>query len=225
MNKKKTIIITICIGVTFVALSVLVCFRLFGGFNAKEYVNAVCMQMLKGDTEGAVKMTRGLSEEDAKKQQKEMLEHFVDNMIASGLSLEQEEKEKCVKTAEKIFSDFEYEVTDSKKVKDGEYQVTIQYKSSDVIQKLQALAKKENELAKEKVNKGEYRGTKAEIDAQMRKEFAKKLPEMLDEAYQTMENGKQETMALTVKKGENGLYTVDIGKFLIKIMGLTAKQD
>ena len=87
----------------------------------------------------------------------------------------------------------------------------------DVIQKLQALAKKENELAKEKVNKGEYRGAKAEIDAQMRKEFAKKLPEMLEEAYQTMENGKQETMTLTVKKGENGLYTVDIGKFLIKL--------
>ena len=86
-------------------------------------------------------------------------------------------------------------------------------------------AKKENELAKEKVNKGEYRGTKAEIDAQMRKEFAKKLPEMLEEAYQTMENGKQETMTLTVKKGENGLYTVDIGKFLIKIMDLSTKED
>ena len=227
MGKKKNIIIIVCISVVFVVMSALVCFRLFGGFNAKEYVNVVCMQMLEGDVEGTVKMTRGLTKEEAELQREEMVGHFVDNVIASGLTLEKEQKEHCVKIAENIFSNLEYEVTKATKVKDGEYLVTIAYKKTNVIEKLQELAKQENEIVREKANKGdpEYRGTGEEIDAKMRKEFAEKLPKMLEEAYQSMENGKQETMTLTVKKGENGLYAVDIGKFLIKIMDLTVKED
>lgn len=204
MDKKKSIILYVSIGIVFVALSVLVCFRLFGGFNAKEYVNSVFVQ-----------------------QQEDMVNYLVDNVIASGLTLEEEQRQQCIKITENIFSKLEYEVTKSTKVKDGEYHVTITYKKTDVMKKLQELAKQENEIVREKANKGdpEYRGTGEEIDAKMRKEFAEKIPEMLEEAYKTMESGKQETMTLTVKKQENGLYTVDIGKFLIKIMDLSAKQD
>lgn len=225
MDKKKSIILYVCIGIVFVALSVLVCFRLFGGFNAKEYVNAVCAQMLKGDTESAVKMTRGLTQEEAQKQQEEFIGNFVENMVASGLTLEEDDKEACVKIVKNIFAKFEYEVVSAEKVKDGEYLVTVNYKKNDVIQKLKAIASEENERATEKVNKGEYRGTKEEIDAQMRSEFAKKLPQMLEEAYKTMKNGETETTTVKVKKGENGLYSGEMSEFFMKIIGLTAKQD
>ena len=77
----------------------------------------------------------------------------------------------------------------------------------------------------EKADRGEgYRGTTEEIDKQMREELAEKLPKMLKEAYKKMEFGKTETMTVTVKKDENGLYKADIGQFIIKIMDLKEKE-
>ena len=224
-DKKRNIIIGISCVVVLIAFTIVVCIRLFGGFNASKYVSAVCDQVIKGDIEEALQVTRGLTEESAKEQHELMVNNFVDNVIASGLTLDEKQKKECVDIAKKIFADMKYDVKKSKKVSDSEYQVTIEYQKTDVIEKLQKLAKKESEAAAKKVSKGEYRGTAEEINAQLQEEFTKKMPKMLDEAYKTMELGEKETMVLVVKKSEKGLYTVDVGEFIEKIMNLSAKED
>ncbi len=224
-EKKRNIIIAISCVVVLVVFTVIVCIRLFSGFNASKYVNAVCAQVIMGDVEDAVQVTRGLTEEAAKEQHEVMVSNFVDNVIASGLTLDEKQKEECVEISKKIFSEMKYDVKKSKKISDDEYHVTIEYQKTDVIEKLQKLAKEESERANKKVSKGEYRGTAEEIKAQLQEEFTKKLPDMLEEAYKTMKFGKTETMVLVVKKSENGLYTVDVGQFIEKIMNLSTKED
>ena len=66
------------------------------------------------------------------------------------------------------------------------------------------------------------------INQQMQAEYATNLASMLKEANETMEFGDEESIVLSVKKGENGLYVIDgtqIGQFLLKIMGLGENQD
>ena len=226
MEKKKlNVVVTIGVIVVSIGLLTLVCYRLFGGFHASKYVSAICSQILEGNVDSAIKMTRGLTEEKAIEQHEEMVENFVDNVIASGLDLEKNEKDACVETTKKIFANLKYEVEKEEKISDNEYRVTIRYQETDVIAKLQALAKEESALANKKVNKGEYEGTVEEINKQIQKEFAEKLPSMLDEAYQTMAFGKEKTMVLVVVKNENGLYSVDISEFIVKMMGLSVKED
>lgn len=225
--KKKKLNIGVVIGavVVSIGLLILVCFRLFGGFDARRYVDAVCAQILEGDVENAIKMTRGLTKEKAEEQHEEMVRNFVNNVIASGLTLEKEEQEACTEITKQIFANLKYEVESAEEVNENEYRVTIRYQETDVIEKLQALAKEESAQAKKKVNRGEYQGTQEEINKQIQKEFAEKLPDMLEEAYKNMSFGKEKTMVLTVRKNENDLYTVDISEFLVKMMGLTTKQD
>ncbi len=224
-EKKRNIIIAISSVAVLAVFATIVCIRLFSGFNASKYVNAVCSQVIKGDVDEAIQVTRGLTEEAAKEQHEVMVSNFVDNVIASGLTLDEKQKEECVEISKKIFSEMKYDVKKSKKISDDEYQVTIEYQKTDVIAKLQKLAKEESERAHKKVNKGEYRGATEEINAQLQEEFTKKLPDMLEEAYKTMEFGKTETIVLVVKKSENGLYTVDVGEFIEKIMNLSTKED
>lgn len=226
MGKKKlNVTVTIAVIVVSIGLLTLVCYRLFGGFNAGKYVSAVCMQILEGNVDNAIKMTRGLTEEKAIEQHEEMVQNFVDNVIASGLDLKKKEKDACVETTKQIFANLKYEVEKEEKISADEYRVTIRYQESDVITKLQTLAKEESALAKKKVDKGEYEGTVEEINKQIQKEFTEKLPSMLDEAYETMTFGKEKTYELVVVKNENGLYSVDISEFIVKMMGLSVKED
>ena len=224
-NKKMSVAVIIGAVVVSLGLLVVVCFRLFGGFDAGKYVSAVCEQILEGDVEAAIKMTRGLTKEKAQEQHEEMVQNFVNNVIASGLTLEKEEQEACVEITKQIFSSLKYEVEKTEKVSDEEFRVTIRYQETNVIEKLQALAKEESAKASQKANKGEYEGTVEEINEQIQKEFAEKLPSMLEEAYETMTFGEEKTMVLTVKKNEKGLYSADISEFIVKMMGLTTKQD
>ena len=226
--KKRNIIIGATAGAVILVLAVIACFGIFRGFDAQHYVDVVLDQNLKGDVKSAVQTTKGLTEEQAKEQYESTVESFVANIVASGLTLSEEEQKQCVEISKKIFSDMKYEVQEAEKVSDDEYKVPVKYQVSDVMVKLQALAQDEKAKVEEKVQKGEFRGSGEELEAQMQAEFAKNLPTMLQTAHETMEFGKEETMVLKVTKNENGLYVLDgtqTSQFIAKIMGLTVNQD
>ena len=99
---------------------------------------------------------------------------------------------------------------------------------SDVIAKLKTLLEAETERINTKVENGEYRGTIEEIDAQMKANYAVNLADVLKEAAKTMKDGESQTVVVTVKKGENGLYNIEgsqISGILTKMMGLSKKED
>lgn len=224
-NKKKNMIIGIAIAAILVIIGGIVCLRVFRGFDAKKYVSAVLEQNMEGKVKTVTSVTKNLSEKEAKKQYEDLVSGFVTDMLARGLTLNEEQKEQCVKVAKKIFAGMKYEVQKSEKIGNDQYRVTVKYKKSDAVKKLQALAEQENININAKVENGEYRGTAEEITQQMQAEFAANLPKMMEEAYKTMEFGKAETMELIVKKGDNGLYKFDASEFIIKIMDLGEKQD
>lgn len=226
--KKRNIIIGAGIGAVVLILAVIACFGIFRGFNAQQYVDVVLDQNLKGNVKAAVQTTKGLTEEQAKAQYEMTVDSFVKNIVASGLTLSEDEQKQCVEISKKIFTDMKYEVQEAEKVSDDEYKVPVKYQVSDVMVKLQALAQDEKTKVEEKVQKGEFRGSGEELEAQMQAEFAKNLPGMLEKAHETMEFGKEETFVLKVTKNEKGLYVLDgtqTSQFIAKIMGLTVNQD
>ena len=226
--KKKNIVIGVTAGAVALIVIVIACFGILRGFNAQSYVNVVLSQNLKGDVKGAVKMTKGLTEQQAKAQYEMTVESFVKNIVASGLELSEEQTKQCVDISKKIFKDMKYEVKEAKKINDDEYEVPVKYQATDVIAKLQALATDEKARVEAKVQKGEFRGSGEELEAQMQAEFAGNLPTMLQSAYDTMEFGEETTVVLKVTKNENGLYVLDgtqTSGFIAKIMGLSVNQD
>lgn len=226
--KKKNIIIGIAAGVVAAIVIVIACVGIFRGFNAQGYVNVVLSQNLKGEVKGAVKMTKGLTEAQAKEQYELTVESFVKNIVASGLELNDEQTKQCVDISKKIFKDMKYEVQEAKKISDEEYEVPVKYQTTDVITKLQALATDEKARVEAKVQKGEFRGSGEELEAQMQAEFAGNLPTMLQSAYDSMEFGEETTVVLKVTKNEKGLYVLDgtqTSQFIAKIMGLSVNQD
>lgn len=227
-NKKRNIIIAISVSVVIVALAVIAGIRIFGGFKPERYVNAVLSQTMKGEVGAVTRMTKGLSEEEAQVQYEIVVTAFMNNVILSDVSLDDAKKAECLETCKKIFKDMKYEVKDSKKVSDGVYRVSVQIQSSDVLQKMKTLLEAETDRIYTKMEAAEYQGTLEEIEKQMKKEYADSVPKSLKKAYETMEYQAAETVVLTVKKGDNGLYGVDsaeLNGFIVKILGLTTNQD
>ena len=73
-----------------------------------------------------------------------------------------------------------------------------------------------------KVENGDYRGTRDEINEQMRKDFLKEVYPFYEADYANMEYGEKETIVFHVEKGENGLYKMDgqaVSEFIKKILG------
>lgn len=220
--KQKKMLIGVAAIVIVVAMVVVAGCGIFRGFNAEQYVSVVLAQNLKGEVKSAVKMTKGLTEEEAKQQYEATISSFVKSMTPTGLELTKEQEKKSVETAKKIFDAMKYEVQEAEKISDDEYKVPVKYQPTDVFAKLQSLAEKESVRLTEKMQKGEYRGTTEEINKKMQDEFASNFPTMLEEAYKTMEYKEEQTMDLVVKKGESGLYILDgtqTSEFIKKIIG------
>jgi hypothetical protein len=121
-----------------------------------------------------------------------------------------------------------YSVQEAEKVNDNEFHVPVTYQPSNVLQLFMASATGEIERIKAKNDKIEYRGTFEEIEAKMNEEYLTNCCTLLEEAYDNMEYGKEQTTVFKIVKGEDGLYKLEesaITQFLVKILSLDAKQD
>ena len=210
--KKRNLIIGASLAVVIVVLAVIAGVRIFGGFKPERYVNAVLSQTMKGEVGAVTRMTKGLSEDEAQVQYEIVVTSFLNNVILSEVSLDDEKKAECLETCKKIFYDMKYKVTDSKKVGDGVYKVTVQIQASDVMGKMKTLLEAETDRIYAKMEAAEYQGTLEEIEQQMQKEYADSVPGILKTAYETMEYGKAEKVTFTVRKGQTVYMVLTVMK-------------
>lgn len=230
-NKKKNITIGIIVSVVvvlFIVFGTLACLGIFREFNAQRYVSAVLDQTFKGNVEDAVEMIDGATEEALYAQYESGIESFAKNTLLDGAELDSELEAQYIDLCKKIFAKMEYSVQEAEKIKDGEFDVPVKYQPSNVLQLFVTSATSEVARIEEKKEKGEYRGTFEEIEAQMKAECLTNWCTMLEEACNSMEFGEEQTIVLKVIKGEDDLYELEesaITEFLVKILSLDAKED
>ena len=229
--KKKNVVIGVIISVAivlFVVFGTLACLGVFREFNAQGYVSAILDQTFKGEVEGAVNMIEGTTEESLYAQYEAGIESFAKNTLLQGAELDAELEAKYMDLCKKIFAKMKYSVQEVEKVSDDEFHVTVKYQPSNVLQLFVDSATSEVARIEEKKEKGEYRGTLEEIEAKMKDECLTNWCMMLEEAYNKMEFGEEQTVVMKVIKGEDGLYKLEesaITNFLVKILSLDVKQD
>ncbi len=232
MKEKKTNIILIIAIV--VATIILVVFGTLAGmgvfreFDAEGYVSAMLDQTLKGEVKAATKMTDGTTEESLYAQYEEGIKSFVSQSLIRGAEVSGEIETKYIEVSKKIFASMKYEVHEAEKVKKGEFRVEVSYQPVNIFQTFIDSVEAESKRLNEKVEKGEYRGTIDEINAQMKEEFLSNSCKLFEEAYNTMEFGEKKTVVFTVVKGDDGLYELEnaqIAQFLKKILGIDEIQD
>ena len=230
-RKKKNVVLGVVISVAvvlFIVFGTLACLGVFRGFNAQGYVSAILDQTFKGDVEYAAEVMEGATEETLYAQYEAGIESFTKKTILQGAELDEELEEQYTNLCKKIFDKMKYSVQEAEKVSDNEFHVPVTYQPSNVLQLFVVSAAGEIERIKEKNDRIEYRGTLEEIEAKMNEEYLTNCCTLLEEAYNNMEYGKEQTVVIKVIKGEDGLYKLEesaITQFLVKILSLDAKQD
>lgn len=230
-RKKKNVVLGVVISVAavlFIVFGTLACLGVFRGFNAQGYVSAILDQTFKGEVEHAANIMEGTTEEELLAQYEAGIESFAKNTILQGAELDKELEEQYIDLCKKIFDKMKYSVQEAEKVSDNEFHVPVTYQPSNVLQLFVASAASEVERIDAKKEKGEYRGTLEEIEAKMKAECLTNWCTMLEDAYDKMEFGEEETVVIKVIKGEDELYKLEesaITQFLVKILSLDAKQD
>ena len=230
-RKKKNVVLGLVISVAavlFIVFGTLACLGVFRGFNAQGYVSAILDQTFKGEVEYAAEIMEGATEETLYAQYEAGVESFVKNTILQGKEIDNELEEKYIDLCKKIFDKTKYSVREAEKISDKEFHVPVTYQPSNVLQLFVVSAAGEIDRIKAKNDKIEYRGTLEEIEAKMNEEYLTNCCTLLEEAYNNMEYGKEQTVVIKVIKGEDGLYKLEesaITQFLVKILSLDAKQD
>lgn len=229
LKNKKVIIAGIVAGVVIVTFGALACAGVFRGFDAQRYVKAVLDQTLKGEVKAAVSVMDGVTEKELETQYEAGITSFVESSFLNGIEASEKVQKTYQDHCKKIFAGMKYEVGEAEKTGEDSFCVPVTYQPSDVYTKFKASVAQEGQKLTAKMENSEYEGeTIEEIQTQMYAELLSNSCTLLEEAYNTMEFWKKETMEFTVKKGANGLYKVDetqIAEFITKIMGLDAIQD
>lgn len=230
-QKKKNITIGIIIGVVavlFVVFGTLACLGVFRGFHAEVYVSAVLNHTFKGNVEVAVEMLDGTTEETLYAQYESGIQSFVKNTLLNDAEIDSELEGKYFELCKKIFAKLDYDVQEAEKISDDEFYVPVKYRPTNIMHLYIDALMNETERAKEKKDKGEYRGNYDEIFAKMELDIVANGYIALEGLYDNMEFGEEQTIVFKVVKGEDDLYKLEeaaITEFLIKILSLDAKED
>lgn len=230
-ENKKNVIIGIMIGVAtvlFLVLGTLAISGVFRQFDGAGYVSAILKQTLCGDVEHAAEMMDGVTEEELIAQYEAGVSSFMNIIISSETELEPDLEERYMAVCKNILAASKYEVQEARKISDREIEVPVRYRPSNVLQLFQASEANEITVMNEKKENGEYRGSLAEVQTQMQTEYLTACCTLLEEAYNQMEFGEEQTIVLKVIKGEDGLYKLEesaITQFLLKILSLDEKED
>ncbi len=222
-KKKKTLIITgISVGVALVLFIAIAIFGMFRGFNSEKYVSAVLNQTFKGEVDAVAKMTKDSNPADLRAQYEKGITSFAMNSLAGGVEMEPDLQAKYIALCKEIFADMKYTVIDHEKVDSQSYDVTVEYEPTDIISRFAASMSNVNATLNTRVENGDYRGTREEINEQMKKDFLKEVYSFYEADYENMEYGAKATVVFRVEKSESGLYKMngqEVAQFIKKILG------
>lgn len=225
MKTKKG---TIAVVAVMVVLMAIVCAGLLRDFDAQGYVRGILDQRFQGEVAQAEKMIDDTTEEELLRQYEEGVELFVEDHITNGVDVDEKLKRKYVNLCKEIFSAMKYKVHEAEKIDWKQYDVAVEFQPSDVFHRFVKGVREESDALMKKVENGEYKGTKEEINAQMQEEFLNRSYEILKESYQNMQYGDAETIVFQVKSNENHVFSADeneISLLITKILRLDEIQD
>lgn len=225
MRTKKG---TVAVAAVIVILLGIVCVGLFQDFDAQGYVLAILEQRFQGEVTQAKKIIKEAEEEELVAQYESGIEKFVEDHITGGIDTDAELEAKFGELCKKIFASMKYEVHEAEKISRKEYRVNVEIEPSDIFIKFVEGIQAESARLSEKVEKGEYRGTKEEIHAQMQKEFLENSYKLLEESYENRQYGEPEIIEFQVVSDENNIFSVrenEISLLITKILRLDEIQD
>lgn len=191
-------------------------------FDAKGYTQAYLDAMFQGETDALMSFEEGSRKSELEDQYEEYIAGFSQS-LTEGLNLTEPTQVQCILLCEEIFRSARYHVEESEKISGKEYQVTVEFSPSDVFVKWGEYMEENAVDINERLESGEYQGTEEEIREQVLQDIGAESLELLDTAMMDATYGEEEKMVLTIKREENGEFSLDdeeITDFTAKIMRL-----
>lgn len=225
MKSKRNMIITIAV---MVVLAGIACLGLIRDFDAQGYVRAVLDQTFQGEVKDAAEIMDGADEDELYAQYEKGIDKFVAGNITGGVPMEEEMTKEYTALCKEIFGAMKYNVSEAEKINRKEYDVKVEFQPADVFPKFMEAVGGISGKLKEKTELGEYKGTKEEIDAQMKKEFLDESYKALKAACENMQYGEKQTIVFKVKSDEGSVFSVeenDVSALITKILRLDEIQD
>lgn len=219
MRKQKRIMICFCLllGMSMVGCGVL------KGFDAEAYTEAVLKQRLSGDAKEIARLTEEMSEEELAAQYEKEVQTFVAGYITKDVSMGEELTEKYTALCSEIFKSLKYETVKAEKKDKNTYDVNVDIYPTDIFVTFSEKLKYPADEMIQKAENGEYKGTEEEIKTQMQSEFLEYSYTLLEESFEGAQNGKKETVVLTISNKEKKGFAVEeesFSNFLTAILRL-----
>ena len=219
MRKQKRILLCFCL---LLGMSMAGC-GLLKGFDAEAYTDAVLKQRLAGDTKAIAGLTEDMSKEELTAQYEEEIQTFVAGYITKDVAMGEELTEKYTALCSEIFKNLKYETGEAEKKEKNTYDVKVDIYPTDTFVIFSEKLKHPADEMVQKAENGEYKGTEEEIKAQMQSEFLEYSYTLLEESCEEAQNGKKQTVVLTISnKGEKGFAVEEesFSNFLTAILRL-----
>lgn len=219
MRKQKRILLCFCL---LLGMSMAGC-GLLKGFDAEAYTDAVLKQRLAGDTKAIAGLTEDMSKEELTAQYEEEIQTFVAGYITKDVTMGEELTEKYTALCSEIFKNLKYETGEAEKKEKNTYDVKVDIYPTDTFVIFSEKLKHPADEMVQKAENGEYKGTEEEIKAQMQSEFLKYSYTLLEESCEEAQNGKKQTVVLTISNKEEKGFAVEeesFSNFLTAILRL-----
>lgn len=219
MRKQKRILLCFCL---LLGMSMAGC-GLLKGFDAEAYTDAVLKQRLAGDTKAIAGLTEDLSKEELTAQYEEEIQTFVAGYITKDVAMGEELTEKYTALCSEIFKNLKYETGEAEKQEKNTYDVKVDIYPTDTFVIFSEKLKHPADEMVQKAENGEYKGTEEEIKAQMQSEFLEYSYTLLEESCEEAQNGKKQTVVLTISNKEEKGFAVEeesFSNFLTAILRL-----
>lgn len=219
MRKQKRILLCFCL---LLGMSMAGC-GLLKGFDAEAYTDAVLKQRLAGDTKAIAGLTEDMSKEELTAQYEEEIQTFVAGYITKDVAMGEELTEKYTALCSEIFKNLKYETGEAEKKEKNTYDVKVDIYPTDTFVIFSEKLKHPADEMVQKAENGEYKGTEEEIKAQMQSEFLEYSYTLLEESCEEAQNGKKQTVVLTISNKEEKGFAVEgesFSNFLTAILRL-----
>ncbi len=219
MRKQKRILLCFSL---LLGMSMAGC-GLLKGFDAEAYTDAVLKQRLAGDTKAIAGLTEDMSKEELTAQYEEEIQTFVAGYITKDVAMGEELTEKYTALCSEIFKNLKYETGEAEKKEKNTYDVKVDIYPTDTFVIFSEKLKHPADEMVQKAENGEYKGTEEEIKAQMQSEFLEYSYTLLEESCEEAQNGKKQTVVLTISNKEEKGFAVEeesFSNFLTAILRL-----
>lgn len=214
---KKWGICCICL---LVALTVAGCQK---EFDAAAYTKAMLDLSFQGDTQQALEIIKGTTQESLKAQYEEFVAAFVAGNITNEMELDELKTAEFSDLVSDIFAVMRYDVGEARKTGEKEYKVPVTVQPSDIFVQFQERIVVDSLKIAEKVRSGGYQGTETEIADQVMRDIENHSYELLDASYRDGKYEEAVTVDVMVKADKENEYAIDgedMENLVVKILQL-----